>query len=62
MYQRFGLRNRAERFFEYLNQRARRFHNNINTWKTQSLEDYAATIAIIRNLITLIKIRGVLLG
>jgi transposase-like protein len=56
-YQRFGLRNAAERFFGYIKQRTRRFHNNINTWKTQSIEDYAA-IAIIRNLTTLTKIQG----
>jgi transposase-like protein len=30
-YQRFGLRNRVERFFGYIKQRTRRFHNNINT-------------------------------
>jgi putative transposase len=29
--QRFGLRNSVERFFGYLRQRTRRFHNNINT-------------------------------
>jgi len=39
-YQRFGLRNAVERFFGYLKQRTRRFYNNINTWKTQSIEDY----------------------
>ena len=51
-YQRFGLRNAVERFFGYLKQRTRRFYNNINTWKTQSIEDYATAIAIIRNLTT----------
>jgi transposase-like protein len=62
-YQRFGIRNRVERFFRYLKQRTRRFYNNINSWKTQSIEDYATAIAIIRNLTTAIKIQGgVLLG
>jgi len=62
-YQRFGLSNRVERFFGYLKQRTRRFYNNINTWKTQSIEDYAAATAIIRNILTAIKIQGgVLLG
>jgi transposase-like protein len=57
------LRNRVERFFGYLKQRTRRFHNNINSWKAQSMQDYAKTIAMIRNLITLIKTQGgVLLG
>jgi transposase-like protein len=57
------LRNRVERFFGYLKQRTRRFHNNINSWKAQSMKDYAKTIAMIRNLITLIKTQGgVLLG
>jgi transposase-like protein len=63
MYQRFGIRNAVERFFGYIKQRTRRFYNNINSWKTQSIEDYATTIAIIRNLTTLTKIQGgVLLG
>jgi transposase-like protein len=48
-YQRFGLRNPVERFFGYIKQRTRRFHNNINTWKTQSIKDYATAIAIMRN-------------
>jgi transposase-like protein len=62
-YQRFGIRNAVERFFGYLKQRTRRFYNNINSWKTQSMEDYATAIAIIRNLTTAIKIQGgVLLG
>jgi transposase-like protein len=56
-YQRFGLRNAVERFFGYIKQRTRRFYNNINTWKTQSIEDYATAIAIIRNLTTLTKIQ-----
>jgi hypothetical protein len=52
--------NRAavERFFGYIKQRTRRFHDNINTWKTQSIEDYATAIAIVRNLLTAIKIQG----
>jgi hypothetical protein len=59
-YQRFGLSNRVERFFGYL---TRRFHNNINSWKAQSMEDYAKTIAMVRNLTTIIKTQGgVLLG
>jgi transposase-like protein len=62
-HQTFGIRNRVERFFGYLKQRTRRFYNNINSWKTQSIEDYATAIAIIRNLTTAIKIQGgVLLG
>jgi transposase-like protein len=48
-YQRFGLRNVVERFFGYLKQKTRRF-NNINTWKIKFIEDYASTIATIRNL------------
>jgi len=36
-YQRFGLRNTVERFFRYLKQRTKRFYNNINTWKIQSI-------------------------
>jgi len=50
IHERFGRRNIVERFFGYLKQRTERFYNNINTWKIQSIEDYAATIAIIRNL------------
>jgi transposase-like protein len=42
-YQRFSLRNTIERFY-----------NNINTWKKQSIEDYASAIAIIRNILTII--------
>jgi transposase-like protein len=61
-YKRFGLRNAVERFFGHLKQRTRRFYNNINTWSIKSIEDYAAPTAIIRNLTTAIKIRGVLLG
>ena len=57
-YKRFGLRNIVERFFRYLKERTRRFYNNINTWKIQSIEDYAKTIAIIRNLHTTIKTQG----
>jgi transposase-like protein len=59
-YQRFGLRNVVERFFGYLKQRARRFHNNINTWKTQSMEDYAAAIATatIRNIHIIMRTQG----
>jgi transposase-like protein len=55
-HQRFGLRNAVERFFGHLKQRTRRFYSNINTWKTQSIEDYAT--AIIRNILTAIKIQG----
>jgi len=62
-YERFGLRNTIERFFRYLKERTRRFYNNINTWKIQSVEDYAKTIAITRNLHIIIKTQGgVLLG
>jgi transposase-like protein len=62
-YQRFGLRNAVERFFGHLKQRTRRFHNNINTWSSKSIEDYATATAIIRNLTTAIKTQGgVLLG
>ena len=57
-YQRFGVRNVVERFFGYLKQRTRRFYNNINTWRINSIEDYASTIAIIRNLTIIIKNRG----
>jgi transposase-like protein len=62
-YQTFAIRNAVERFFGYIKQRTRRFYNNINSWKTQSIEDYATAIAIIINLTTAIKIQGgVLLG
>jgi transposase-like protein len=57
-YLRFGLRNRVERFFGYLKQRTKRFYNNINTWRIESIEDYAAAIAIIRNILTIMKTRG----
>ncbi len=57
-YQRFGLRNVVERFFGYLKQRTKRFYNNINSWRINSIEDYASTIAIIRNLTIIIKNRG----
>jgi transposase-like protein len=40
-HQRFGIRNAVERFFGYIKQRIRRFYNNINSWKTQSIEDYS---------------------
>jgi putative transposase len=62
-YQTFGIRNSVERFFGYPKRRTRRFYNNINTWSIKSIEDYAAAIAMIRNLTTLTKIQGgVLLG
>ena len=35
-----------------------RFYNNINTWRIKSLEDYASTIAITRNLNIIIKNKG----
>ena len=54
-YERFSLRNTVERSFRYLKERTGRFYNNINTWRIQSIEDYAKTIAIIRNLHTIIK-------
>jgi transposase-like protein len=57
-YQRFGLRNAVERFFGYLKQRTRRFYNNIDTWRIESIEDYAAAIAIIRNILTIMKTQG----
>ena len=57
-YQRFGVRNSVERFFGYLKQRTKKFYNNINTWRIQSIEDYASTIAITRNLHIIIKNRG----
>jgi len=57
-YQRFGVRNIVERFFGYLKQRTEKFYNNINTWRIKSLEDYASTIAITRNLHIIIKNRG----
>jgi len=56
-HERFGLRNTVERFFRYLKERTERFYNTINTWKIQSIEDYAKTIAIIRNLLTTIGSR-----
>jgi transposase-like protein len=55
-YLRFGLRSRVERFFGYLRQRTRRFYNNINSWSIKSVEDYAVAIAMIRNLLTIIKV------
>ena len=57
-YERFGLRNIVERFFGYLKERTRRFYNNINTWRIQLVEDYAKTIAIIRNIHIIIKTQG----
>jgi hypothetical protein len=48
-------RDTVERFFGYLKQRTRRFYNNINTWKKQSIEDSASAIAIIRNILTIMK-------
>ena len=33
-------------------------HNNINTWKIKSIEDYATTIATRRNLLKVIKTQG----
>jgi len=56
-YQRFGLRNIVERFFGYLKQRTERFYNNINSWRIKSLEDYASTIAITRNITITIIIK-----
>jgi hypothetical protein len=48
----------VERFFRCLKRRTRRFYNNINTWKTQSMEDYAAAIATIRNIHIIMKTQG----
>jgi len=53
-----SLRDLSKRFFGYLKKRTKRFYNNINTWRIQSIEDYAITIAIIRNLHTTIKTQG----
>jgi len=41
-----------------LKKRTEKFYNNINTWKIQSIEDYASTIAITRKLLTIIKTKG----
>jgi len=57
-YERFGLRNTVERLFRYLKERTERFYNNINTWRIQSVEDYAKTIATIRNITITIKTQG----
>jgi transposase-like protein len=32
-YQRFGIRNRVERFIRYRKQGTRRFYNNVSIWK-----------------------------
>jgi transposase-like protein len=59
----FGNRNRTGRWFREMKNRTKRFYNNVNTWSIKSIEDYAAAIAMIRNLTTLTKIQGgVLLG
>jgi len=57
-YERFGMRNRVERFFRYLKERTKRFHNNINTCKINSIEDYASGIAVTRNILTIMKTQG----
>jgi transposase-like protein len=57
-HERFSLRNRVERSFRYLKQRTKIFCNSISTWKTQSVEDCASAIAIIRNILTIMKTRG----
>jgi hypothetical protein len=57
-YQRLGVINAVERLFGYLKQRTRRSYNNINTWRIKLIEDYAAAIAMVRNLTTLIKTQG----
>jgi hypothetical protein len=44
-----------KRFFGYLKERTRRFYNNVNTLSIKPIEDYAAVIAIIRNILTIIK-------
>ena len=49
IHQTFDVRSIVERFSGYLKQRTERFHNNINTWKIQSMGDYA-TIAKIRKI------------
>ena len=36
-----SLRDLSKRFFGYLKKRTKRFYNNINTWRIQSIEDYA---------------------
>jgi len=57
-YERFSLRNTIERSFRYLKERTERFYNNINTWRIQSVEDCAKTIATIRNITITIKTQG----
>ena len=41
-----------------MKQRTEKFYNNINTWRFKPMEDYAKTIAITRNLHTIIKTQG----
>ncbi|MEM2051008.1 MAG: hypothetical protein QXZ11_07815 [Thermoproteota archaeon] len=45
----FGNRNRIERWFRELKDRTRRFHNNINSKKGESIEETALAIALIHN-------------
>ncbi|MEM2580694.1 MAG: DDE-type integrase/transposase/recombinase [Candidatus Caldarchaeum sp.] len=47
----FGNRNRIERWFRELKDRTRRFYNNINSKTVKSIEEIAAGIAPIHNLL-----------
>jgi transposase-like protein len=47
----FGKRNRIERWFREMKDRAKRFHNNINAKTLKSLEELTTTIAATHNII-----------
>ena len=47
----FGKRNRIERWFREMMDRAKRFHNNINAKTLKSLEELATPIAATHNII-----------
>ncbi|MEM3031731.1 MAG: hypothetical protein QW756_06795 [Nitrososphaerota archaeon] len=51
LHETFGGRNRIERWFRKLKDRTRRFHNNINSKTVKSIEEIAAGIAPIHNLL-----------
>ncbi|MEM2216338.1 MAG: DDE-type integrase/transposase/recombinase, partial [Nitrososphaerota archaeon] len=54
----FGERNRIERWFRELKDRTKRFYNNINSKTIKRLEEIAAAIALIHNIIIETRMEG----
>ncbi len=51
IHEKFGDRNKIERWFRKLKDRTKRFYNNINSKNVKNLEEIAAAIALIHNIL-----------